>query len=125
MFVPYNPNPIARRGIDCAVRALCKATGRDWEDVYWEICKNGAQMCDMPSSNAVWGALLRKNGWRRYAVPNSCPDCYTVRDFAWDHPAGTYTLVTDKHTVTIQHGDWFDTWDSGDEIPAFYWTKEE
>ena len=29
----YNPNPAGNRVGDCAVRAICKATGLDWEAV--------------------------------------------------------------------------------------------
>lgn len=30
----YNPNPAGNRVGDCAVRAICKATGFDWETVF-------------------------------------------------------------------------------------------
>ena len=33
-FKPYNPNPCGCRVGDCTVRAICKATGLPWEQVY-------------------------------------------------------------------------------------------
>ena len=49
---------------------------------------------------------------------------YTVNDFCADHPTGTYILCIDGHVVTVQDGKYFDTWDSGNEIPVYYWEKE-
>ena len=57
-------------------------------------------------------------------IPNTCPDCYTIADFCNDHPYGTYILATGTHVVAVIDGDYYDTWDSGNEIPIFYWQKE-
>lgn len=84
----------------------------------------GFMMHDMPSSNAVWGAFLRKNGFQRRTIPNTCPDCYTVKDFTRDYPFGEYLLATGTHVVAVKDGNYFDTWDSGNEIPIYYWQKE-
>ena len=124
MFIEYNPNPCARRVGDCAVRAIAKALKIDWETAYLAIMMNGFYMCDMPSSDAVWGATLRQNGFTRKVIPNTCPECYTAKDFCRDHPVGTYVLGFGGHTATVKDGDLFDYWDSSDEIPQFYWTDE-
>lgn len=124
MFIEYNPNPCARRVGDCAVRAVAKALKIDWETAYLAIMMNGFYMCDMPSSDAVWGATLRQNGFTRKVIPNTCPECYTAKDFCRDHPVGTYVLGFGGHTATVKDGDLFDSWDSSDEIPQFYWTDE-
>lgn len=121
----FNPNPVGRSVGDCAVRAVSAALGIDWETAYALIAKNGYQMGDMPSSNSVWGAVLRQHGFSRFAVPNTCPDCYTIEDFAKDHPFGVYVVCTGSHVCTIRDGLILDSWDSSSEIPAFYWTKKE
>ena len=82
-------------------------------------------MYDMPSSNAVWMAFLKSQGYQKMLIPNSCPECYTVRDFCEEHPRGRYLLATGTHVISVIDGDYYDTWDSGDEIPIFYFTKEE
>lgn len=125
MFVQWNPNPAGRTVGDCAVRAVAKALDKDWETAYALIVVNGFQMCDMPSSNATWGSVLRQNGFMRETVPNTCPDCYTVSEFCQDHPEGTYVLGLDKHVVTAVGGDWYDAWDSGSETVIYYWEKKE
>lgn len=121
----FNPNPVGRSVGDCAVRAVSAALGIDWETAYALIAKNGFQMGDMPSSNGVWGSVLRQHGFSRFAVPNTCPDCYTIEDFATDHPSGVYVVCTGSHVCTIMDGLILDSWDSSAEIPAFYWTKKE
>lgn len=82
-------------------------------------------MFDMPSSNAVWGAYLRRLGFVKEMLPDYCPDCYSVRDFCLDHPYGQYVLMLSGHVVAVEDGCYYDTWDSGDEIPLFYWRKEQ
>ena len=123
MWIPYNPNPESRIGNDCTVRAICKLTGEDWLTVYLGICVKGAVLADMPSTNAVWGSWLRERGYIRKALPDTCPDCYTVEDFCREHPAGKYLLMLPEHVVTVVDGDWFDTWDSGQQTAIYYWTK--
>ena len=82
-------------------------------------------MSDMPSSNHVWGAYLMSKGFERHIIPNTCPDCYTVKDFCEEHPEGTYILATGSHVVAVIDGDYYDTWDSGDEIPIYFWEEAQ
>lgn len=119
----YNANPAGRNVGDCAVRALSVALDVDWETAYALISLNGYLMGDMPSSNSVWGAVLRQHGFYRYAIPNECPDCYTIGDFADDHPRGIFVVGTGNHVVTIKDGIVLDSWDSRKEIPQYFWTK--
>ena len=121
----YNPNPAGRNVGDCAVRAVSAALGLDWPTAYARIAVNGYLMFDMPSSNSVWGSVLRQEGFSRHAVPNTCQECYSVSDFADDHPQGVYVVATGGHVVTIRDGTVMDSWDSRLESPQFYWTKEE
>lgn len=125
MYVQYNPNPKGNLVGDCVIRSICKLTDRDWDSVYIDIALQGFMMKDMPSSNSVWGAYLISQGFQREVIPNTCPDCYTVRDFADEHPTGKYMLAIGTHVVAVENGDYYDSWDSGNEIPMYYWTKEE
>lgn len=125
MYVYYNPNPSNNHVGDCVIRAISKLTNQDWEKTYVEICLQGFMLHDMPSANYVWGSYLLSNGFKRYIIPNECPDCYTVKEFCKDYPKGKFLLATGSHVVTIQDGDYYDAWDSGDEVPVYYWQKEE
>lgn len=124
MYREYNPNPAGRRVGDCAVRAVAKALGVDWETAYTMISMNGYAMGDMPSSDSVWGAVLRQNGFYRTSIPNECPDCYDVADFIKDHPKGTYVLGFGGHVATVVDGILYDSWNSLNEIPVYYWEKK-
>ena len=123
-WIQYNPNPAGRNVGDCAVRAVAKALGTDWETAYVLITTAGFQMNDMGSSNSVWGAVLRKNGFYRHSLPNKCPDCYTIGEFADEHPNGTFVVGTGNHVVTVKNGAVYDSWDSRNEIPVYYWSEE-
>ncbi len=123
-FRLYNNNPENKRVGDCTIRALSKALGQSWEETYTGLALQGFLLCDMPSANHVWGAYLREHGFKRYILPDTCPDCYTVEDFAEDHPQGTYILALEGHVVCVQNGDYFDSWDSGGKVPLYFWTKE-
>ena len=123
-YIYYNPNPVARRVGDCSVRAIAKALTVDWERAYIMLTLNGFAMGDMPSADAVWGATLRQNGFKRYVMPDTCPMCYTADDFCIDHRSGVYVLGFGGHVATVVDGDLYDSWDSLQEVPQFYWTKE-
>lgn len=124
MWIEYNPNPAGRSVGDCAVRALTKALNVSWEKAFAMMVSNAFQMADMPSSNAVWGSVLFQNGFKRYALPNECPDCYTAEYFCRDHSKGLYVLGFGTHVATVIDGNIYDSWDSSQEIPQYYWTKE-
>ena len=125
MWTEFNPNPTGRRVGDCAIRAISAALGVSWEQAYALIASEGYRMGDMPSSDAVWGAVLRRNGFRRRAIPDTCPDCYTAEDFAADHPKGVFVLAFGGHVATVRDGNILDSWDSSQELPQYYFFKEE
>lgn len=121
----YNPNPRGRRVGDCSTRALAKAIGGDdWYTAFAAQVAEAALRGDETDADDVWGAALRRRGWKRYVIPNECPECYTVRDFCRDHPQGVYILCPHQHVVCVCNGDWYDTWDSGDTVPIYYWVRE-
>lgn len=117
----FNNNPAGRIVGDCAVRAVSVALGIDWEEAYDLISDAGYKMADMPSSNSVWGAVLRQFGFYRSSIPTECEDCYTAYDFAMDHPKGTYVLGFGNHVATVKDGVLYDAWDSSNEIPQYVW----
>ena len=121
MWVRCNPNPLGKQANDCVVRAIAVAMQRSWQDVYADLCRQGRRMCDMPSSNSVWGAYLQEEGFEPFLLPESCPRCVTVRAFAERFPEGTYIIGTGHHAVCVIGGDWFDSFDSADEVPSYFW----
>ena len=124
MFVHTNPNPNGLYVEDCVVRAISVVTKRSWDDVFIHLCLQAYIMKNMPSVNKVWGNYLTSIGFTRYVLPDTCPDCYTIRDFCHDNQNGTFILATGSHVVALIDGDYFDAWDSGDELPISVWRRE-
>ena len=124
-YIFYNPNPVAANVKDCAVRAVAKALDIPWEDAYLRLMVNGYRMGDILPSDNVWGSVLRQNGFYKEIIPNTCPDCYTAADFCRDNPNGIFVLGFGGHVATVVDGDLYDSWDSSNLIPIYYWYLEE
>ena len=124
MHILYNPNPMLKQTDDCVIRAVSKALGIPWKEAYIKLAVKGYEMADLPNNNAVWGSVLRDNGFIRETIPNTCPDCYTIEAFCKDHPKGIYVLGTGTHAITVIDGDFYDTNYSGDKIPLYMYRKE-
>lgn len=125
-YIYYNPNPYGRYSSgDCTVRALSKALGwdGDWMKTYAALCAEGAAHGEMPSANEVWGSLLVQNGYEEHGLMHKCRDCYTIVVFCQDHPKGEYVVCTGQHTVYCKDGNYWDSWNSGDIIPTYYFEK--
>ena len=121
MYRYYNPNPSKIHVGDCVIRALTVAIDGTWDEAFMALMVKEYQFKDMPSSNAVWGSLLTDMGYDRYMMA----DFISVREFAEHNQKGTYILATGTHVLALVNGEYLDTWDSGDEIPIYFFTKEE
>lgn len=120
-FRPYNPNPKDRYTIDCVIRAITVLMGFTWDEVYTDLSNKGFIEKDMMSSDELWRAYLKDLGYERFYLPDACPYCYTVTDFCYDNPYGSYLLKVRGHVVGIRDGLYYDTWDSGNEHVLYYY----
>lgn len=123
MFIEFNPNPKRKIVDDCVIRAICLVTGMDWYTVRVELFLMGLHEGDYEWKNYIWGGYLEKIGFTQHLLPNTCPNCFTVKDFCRLFPQGTYLLAIGDHVVGVIDGNYYDTWDSGDEIPVYYWER--
>lgn len=124
MWEKYNPNPVKGQRVgDCTVRAISKATGQDWETTYAGLTAYGFMLCDMPNANWVWGAYLEDKGFYQSIIDRHGQRIYTVEDFCKDNPKGIYILAIDSHVVCVIDGIYYDSWDSGKEIPIYVWRR--
>lgn len=122
-YVNYNKNPLYKRVGDCTVRAIATALEKSWKEIYIWLCVYGFMYCDLPSANYVWGEYLKSKGFNRFVVEQD--GLYTVNDFCNDNPQGLFILALQSHVVCVKNGDYFDTWDSGNEIPIYYWKRKD
>ena len=121
MWVRCNPNPIGRETGDCVIRAVAIATDQSWRKTYRDLCLLGEIHGDLPNSNMIWGMYLRERGAKQFLLPETCPECITVRAFCDRYPDGVYVIGTGTHAVCTIDGDWYDSWDSGECVPTVFW----
>lgn len=133
MYIYYNDNPFDLDVGDCVIRAISLALNYNWFMVHDELSFLSRKMADMPSSNRVWKQYLYDKGYREYQINNTCPNCLTVEGFCRKHPFGRFVLstaeytkardnliVTGTHVVAVIDGNYYDTWDSGGDVPLSY-----
>ena len=124
MWIRANPNYYRDNEPDCVVRAIAIATGDSWEKVHWELCMLSHREHTMPSVNWLWDLYLKNRGFRRFELPESCPECITVKEFARRYPDGTYIIGTGHHAVCVDGGNWYDAYDSGGMVPSYFYKKK-
>lgn len=125
MYIYYNENPRGNYYAgDCVIRAISVVTGKTWEEIYAALCAEGFYIGDWGNNNGAWDWYLRSLGYKRYICSNDCPYCYSVADFANDHPTGKYVLASGTHAIALVSGNWYDSWDSGSVPIIYYYTKE-
>lgn len=120
MYIHYNGNPCGLSIGDCVIRAISIVTGYSRHKVYAGLCLQGFPCTIWGNSNAVWADYLKSLGFKRYTVYGK----HTVGEFAEKHPHGRYIIGTGSHAVAVVYGDIIDSWDSGQEIVQYYFTKE-
>lgn len=125
MYKYANVNPSGRNTDDCLIRSIAIIMGISWEKALMDLTQWSLLIHDMPNKDSTLSVYLRDKGFKREVIPNTCPACYTIRDFCKDHPYGDYILLTSGHAVPVINGNYYDTKDSGDEIPMYYWYKED
>jgi hypothetical protein len=47
-----------------------------------------------------------------------------VKEFCYDNPKGSFLVGTGTHVVAVIDGDYYDAWDSGNEVIDRYFTRE-
>ena len=121
MWMRTNLNPAHKEVPDCVIRALSIALNKRWIDVYDDLCQLGREEYNVPCADAVWGKYLYEMGFEPFLLPESCPRCVTISEFCRMYPLGTYIIGTGNHAVAVINGDYYDSWDSGNETPSFFW----
>ena len=124
----YQPNAkdLKDKYGDCVIRALTKAMGKEWMQVFDELVPIAKEFQCMPNCKPCYEKYLLNNGFTYKGISNTKGTTRpTVESFAKEHRSGTYVLRVAHHLVTVQDGMYFDTWDSGRKSLYGYWFKEQ
>lgn len=123
MFIYTNVNPTNKSTGDCVIRAISLLENQGWRRTMLEITAFSYFMYEVVDDNDVWETYMEFIGYRKLLLPDECPDCYTLRKFCRLHPYGKYLVCTGSHVVAVIDGNYYDTWNSGDEIVTYYFRK--
>lgn len=115
-FEKVNLNPMGKKFGDCSVRALAKATGKDWLTIYDELCQLGRSIYCLPNDTETIKIYLDK-------FPHD--SCNAVkgkkRQVVNDFNKGTYILMIANHWTCVKDGVCFDLWDCRKKCVYRYW----
>lgn len=119
-----NKKDIKDKYSDCVIRALCKATGKDWATVFNELIPISLEVQSMPNSKQVYERYLKQQGFKYQGISNAKGTKRpTVKSFSFSNKNIVAVLRVSNHLVTCSNGDYFDTWDSGNKSMYGYWYK--
>lgn len=124
----YQPNKkdIKDEYGDCVIRALTKALGMEWLEVFDDIQPISRELQVPFNCKPCYERYLAEKGyiWKSDKVAKGKKKL-TPQTFYKEHPTGTYILRQAHHLVTVVDGYFYDTWDSGDRSVYGYWVKED
>lgn len=123
VFVFHNENPKGSLSSgDCVVRAIAKATGKDWHEVYSKLCQAGALIADLPDAKPTFTRYLKDLGYPMSKQLRKADSTkYTVEEFANKLNTGTYVILLAKHLSVIVEGKIYDTWNCKDKTVGNFW----
>lgn len=121
MWIKANPNPEKKEVPDCVIRAICIALNMPWEQVSDELYAIARADHSVTLDDNVWGHYLYLKGFEPFLLPHVCPKCTTINEFTKMYPYGIYIIGTGYHAVAVIDGNYYDSWDSGKEVPTFFW----
>ena len=117
MFRFYNANPLGRHVNDCTVRAISRATGRSWDEMYRELSEYAQELAVMPDNVFYIEAYLSERFRKIYSCKHN--DKITVGEFIERNPYGTFLITMSGHITCAEDGVIYDTFDPSDR---FVWS---
>lgn len=106
MFIKYNANPYNKNINDCVIRAITKATGKDYFDVMdGLIAVADKRDWDIDELRTI-NIYLASIGWEFCELDDYKP---TVKQFA-DAIADPRIVIVNGHATYTENGNTYDTW---------------
>jgi len=115
-FKKENVNPLKKNTGDCVIRAITKATNRDWIKVLDDLFIIARKIFSVPN----W-----HDTYYKYLEEFEMKTCVAVKGKArkkvQDFMGGTYILKTANHLTCVIDGVNYDTWDNRMRCVYRYW----
>lgn len=112
-FEFFNPNK--HKCGDCAIRAIVKVTGKDWVNVFDDLCAIGRKMQRMPNDMKCIEKYLAGLGFKWVAIkpePGEIrPTILDVVNWSKRNPGNRYIARISKHVVPVMDGKFYDLGD--------------
>lgn len=121
----WNPNPLKKETGDCVVGAICVLTGKEWDEVYKELCDIGFELKSMPDCKEVYQTYLTRHGYVRVPISNKKGSkrpkvCDMARRSKTE---GIMLCEVANHVVTVKDGYSWDVFDSSEYSLYCYWVE--
>ena len=125
-YINYNANPKSLKTGDCVIRALSKATGKSWDEVYDELYQIGKKKKRLPNDTHVYKQFLKDNNFiLSSARRNRDGKMITVEEFTKNVDSDTvYVIHTRRHLTVVYNGDIYDTWNTSREKAGKFYFKQ-
>ena len=124
-YINYNANPKGLKTGDCVIRALSKATGKSWDEVYTELFEIAFKKKRLPNEDSVYKAFLKNNNFiESPARRNEFGKMISVEEFSKSVDADTmYIIHTRRHLTVVFNGDIYDTWNTSRQTAGKFYFK--
>jgi hypothetical protein len=122
-FIFHNENPRGLlRSNDCVIRAIAKATGKDWDEVFEQLAIIGLELKDVVNSKPVYDKYLQQLGYLMQKQPRKSNNTkYTAAEFAKKFNKGRYVISLAHHLSVVVDGKIYDTWNCSEKSVGNYW----
>lgn len=124
-YIKENTNPKGHLSSDYEIRALSKATGKSWEEVFkglYEIAYRNRSMLD---EKKVLDEYVRSVGfvYRKLPKVEAGGSRPKVSSFAKQLGKGTYLLIIANQITVAINGNYYEVWNCGNKAVYGYWEK--
>lgn len=130
-----NVNPKGIKACDCVIRAIAYAEGKEWDEIFKDLCTIGFKMKRIPNEKKVYEKYLEQLGWIKQKQPRKLSNNkYTVNEFCSYIIPGInpdkIIISVANHLTCIENNDnqnyeVVDTGDCGRKSVGNYWVKKE
>lgn len=126
-FERQNVNFKGKKTSDCVIRALCKASGRKYEEVAKELFDIYMKTGYMVNDKHCYEKWLEQNGFTKFKQPrHSDKTKYLVGEIEDLAPSeGGVVISLANHLTSVYDGVLYDLWDCRHKTIGNYWYKED